>query len=226
MERQICILGRDTCQSDTESKLLPAREDIVLDKTDPTEKAQAKALLQNAIAMDAMVQCMDDMDKFHRVLLSMKEDADWATRKAWKIWQSIKNHYQPTDTTASRDLTLALQKIRLRRDVHPMKIMSQLSAIEIKFKQTLSKEKKVEVVQGCTGNNYAHIIVVTDKVSKIELKQNVIALELCKAMKQVWRISKGHDKDNEEVNDINDSRVRLETSLGTVKDRQSLVGKQ
>jgi hypothetical protein len=62
--------------------------------------------------MDAMVQCMGKMDDFHRVLLRMKEDADWPTGKAWKTWQSIKNHYQPTDTTASRDLTLALQKIK------------------------------------------------------------------------------------------------------------------
>ncbi len=144
---------------------LPAMEDTVLDKTDPTEKAQAKALLQNAIAMDAMVQCVGKLDNFHRVLLSMKEDADWPTGKAWKTWQSIKNHYQPTDTTASRDLTLALQKIKLRRDVAPMKIILQLSAVEVKFKQTLFIEKKVQIVQGCTTDNYAQIIVVTDKVS-------------------------------------------------------------
>jgi hypothetical protein len=105
--------------------------------------------------MDVMVQCMGNMDDFHRILLIMKEDADWPTGKAWKTWQSIKNHYQPTDTTASRDLTLALQKIKLRRDVDPMKIMSQLSAVEVKFKQTLSKEKKVEVEQGRTGEDNA-----------------------------------------------------------------------
>ncbi len=60
---------------------LPATEDTVLDKTDPAEKAQAKALLQNVIAMDAMVQCIGKMDNFHCVLLSMKEDADWPTGK-------------------------------------------------------------------------------------------------------------------------------------------------
>jgi hypothetical protein len=44
-------------------------------------------------------------------------------------------------------------------------------------------------------------------------------------MKQVWRI-KGHNKDDEEVNDVEDNSMGLETSLGTVKDKQSLVGKQ
>ncbi len=167
---------------------LPTIEDTVLDKTDPTEKAQVKALLQHAIAMDAMVQCKGEMDDFHHFLLSMKEDADWPTGKAWKTWQSIRNHYKPMDTTASRDLTLAVQKIKLRKDGDPLKIMSQISACEVKFKQSLARENKVEVVQGCAGDDYALIIVATDKVSQIESKQNVTALELCKAIKQAWQI--------------------------------------
>jgi hypothetical protein len=44
-------------------------------------------------------------------------------------------------------------------------------------------------------------------------------------MKKVWRI-KGHDDDNEEEDDIDNDSMGLETSLGTVKDKQSLVGKQ
>ncbi len=47
---------------------LPAMEDAVLDNTDPTEKAQGIARKQNAIAMDAIVQCMSDTDDFHCVL--------------------------------------------------------------------------------------------------------------------------------------------------------------
>jgi hypothetical protein len=54
---------------------------------------------------------------------------------------------------------------------------------------------------------------------------NMTALELCKAMRKVWRI-KGHDDDNEEDDDVNNDSMGLETSLGTVKDKQSLVGKQ
>ncbi len=120
---------------------------------------------------------------------------------------------------------MALQKIKLKKDVNPMKILAQISAFEVKFKHYLSKEKKVEVVQGCMGDNYAQILVVTDGLSQIESKRNATALELCKAMRQVWRI-KGHDNDNEEDNDINNNSVGLETLLGTVKDKQSLVGKQ
>jgi hypothetical protein len=126
------------------------------------------------------------------------------------------------DTTASRDLTMALQKIKLKKDINPMKILAQISVVEVKFKQSLTKDKKVEVVQGCAGKDYAQFIVVTDKVSQIESKWNATALELCKAMKQVWHI-KGHDDDNEEDNDVNKDSVGLETSLGTVKDKQSLV---
>jgi hypothetical protein len=44
-------------------------------------------------------------------------------------------------------------------------------------------------------------------------------------MKQVWCI-KGHNNDHEIDNDVNDNSMGLETSRGTVKDKQSLVGKQ
>jgi hypothetical protein len=216
---------RATLNPSFESRL-PATEEAVLDHTNPVQKAQRKAILQNAIAMDAMVQCMlSKMDNFHHVLLSMQEDADWPTGKAWKTWQSIQNHYQPTESTASRDLTTALQKIKLKKDVNPMKILSQITAVEVKFKQSLSKKKKVEVVQGCAGEDYAQIIVVTDGLTRIESKRNATALESCEAMRKAWCI-KGHDNDNEEDNDVDNNSVGLETSLGTVKDKQSLVRKQ
>ncbi len=44
-------------------------------------------------------------------------------------------------------------------------------------------------------------------------------------MRKAWRI-KGHDNDDKEDNDVNNDSVGLETSLGTVKDKQSLVRKQ
>jgi hypothetical protein len=95
----------------------------------------------------------------------MQEDVDWSTGKAWNAWLSIQNHYQPTDSTASRDLKMALQKIKLKKDVNPMEIMSEISAVEVRFKQSLSKEKKVEVVQACARNKYSQVIVVTDGIS-------------------------------------------------------------
>ncbi len=155
---------RATLNPSFDSKLT-AREEAVLDDTDPIQKAQGKVILQNAIAMDAMVQCMSKTDNFHFILQSMHEDVDWPTGKAWKTWLSIQNHYQPMDSTPSRDLTMALQKIKLKKDVNPVKIMSEISVVEVSFKQSLSKEKKVEVVQGCTIDDYAHIILVTDGLS-------------------------------------------------------------
>jgi hypothetical protein len=113
---------------------LPAVEVAILDDTDPMQKAQGKAILQNAIAMDAMVQCMSKIDNFCHVLQSMQEKLDWPNGKARKTWLSIQNHYQPTDSTASRDLTMALQKIKLKKDVNSMKIiMSLISAVEVRF---------------------------------------------------------------------------------------------
>jgi hypothetical protein len=44
-------------------------------------------------------------------------------------------------------------------------------------------------------------------------------------MRKAWPF-KGCDNDNEEDDDVDNDSVGLETSLGTVKDKQSLVGKQ
>jgi hypothetical protein len=117
-----------------------------------------------------------------------------------------------------KGLRMVLQKIKLKKDIILMKILAQISAVEVKFKESLSKENKVEVVQGCAGDNYAQIIVATDGLSQIESNQNATALELCKAMRKAWCI-KGHDNDNEEDNDVDNNSVGLETSLGTVKDK-------
>ena len=44
-------------------------------------------------------------------------------------------------------------------------------------------------------------------------------------MRTAWHV-KGNDNDNKEDNDGNNDSVGLETSLGTVKDKQSFGGKQ
>ncbi len=67
---------------------------------------------------------MSKTDVFYCILQSMQEEMDWPTRKAWKTWPSIQNRYQPTDSTTSRNLTMALKKIKLKKDVNLMKIMS------------------------------------------------------------------------------------------------------
>ncbi len=104
--------------------------------------------------------------------------------------------------------------------------MSEITAVEVRFEQSLSEEKKVEVVQGCAGDEYSQKIVVMDGISQIESKCNATALELCKAMRKALHI-KGHNNYGKKGNDVDNSSMGLETSLGkTVKDKQSLVGKQ
>jgi hypothetical protein len=44
---------------------------------------------------------------------------------------------------------MALQNIKLKKDVNPMKILSEISVVELRFKQALSEERKIKVVLGC-----------------------------------------------------------------------------
>ncbi len=70
---------------------LPAEELSILNDTDPQENAQGIDRKQNAIAMDALVQSMSDIDDFHCILQHTKEDADWPGGKAWKVWKNIQS---------------------------------------------------------------------------------------------------------------------------------------
>jgi hypothetical protein len=67
-----------------------------------------------------------------------------------------------------------------------MKILSDISAVEVRFKKALNEERKIEVVQGCAGDNYTQVIVIVDGI--VQLKSsgacNVTVLELRKAMKR------------------------------------------
>jgi hypothetical protein len=101
-----------------------------------------------------------------------------------------------------------------------MKILSEVSVLEEWFKQSLRKEKMVEVVQGCMGDNHAQI---ADGLSQIESRWNATALELCKAMRKSWHI-KGHYNGDKEDNDVDSDSMVLEASLGTVKDNKAWSG--
>jgi hypothetical protein len=201
---------------------LPSVEGNVLDDTDPIQKAQGIARKQNAIAMDALVQCMSDTDDFHCILQSMHKDVNWPCGKAWKTWK----HYQPKDTTSARDLSSALQNIKLKKNVNPIKILSDISAIEVRLK-TINDGRNIVVVQGYTGEDYAQVIVIADDLAQIQSSRTsgVTALELCKDMKKGWQLA-GHSDDNDEDDDDNNDRVGLETSMGAVKHKQSSIHKK
>jgi hypothetical protein len=53
----------------------------------------------------------------------MHKDVDWPCGKAWKTWKIIQEHYQPEDSTSERDSISALQKIKLKKNTNPMKIL-------------------------------------------------------------------------------------------------------
>jgi hypothetical protein len=106
----------------------------------------------------------------------------------WKGLKDLKDHprtYQPKDSTSARDLTSVLHKIKLK-NTNPMKILSDVSADEVRFEKTLDEERKIEAVQNLAGDNYSQDIVVADNIAQIKLGEthSATALELCKAMKK------------------------------------------
>jgi hypothetical protein len=200
-------------------------EDDILDDTDPIKKAQGISRKQYTVAMDALVQCMSDTDNFHHILQSMNKDVNWPCGKALKARKIIQKHYQPKDSTSARDLLSALQKIKLKKNANPMKNpLSDISVVAVNFKKLIHNGTKIEVVQGWAGEDYAQVIVIADGMAQIQSNRthNVMALELCKAMRKVWQLA-GHSNDSDEDDDNNDDSIELESSLGPVKHKRSSI---
>jgi hypothetical protein len=103
-----------------------------------------------------------------------------------------------------------------------MKILSNISAVEVRFKNTLNEERKIEVVQGCIRDNYAPVIVVADRIVQIKSGGtcSATALEFCKAMKKTWQIA-GQNDENEEDDDNDHGSKWLEILLGAIKQKWS-----
>ncbi len=201
---------------------LSIKQYSVIDNTDLSLKAQGITRKQNGLEIDAPVQSMSDTDNFHHILQNMKEDASWPSGKAWKTWRNIQKHYQPADDTTARDVTSALCKIKLKKHDNPVKILNDISAIEIRYKKTLYEERMIEIVLSHTRDDYAQVIDVADSVARINSlgAHDVTTLELCIAMQKLWWIA-GHNDIKEEDDDNEDDSKLLETLLGAVKQKQS-----
>jgi hypothetical protein len=151
----------------------------------------------------------------------MNRDANLPFGKTWKTWKIIQEHYQLEDSAAARDL-MSAQKIKLKKYTNSMKILSNISVVEVRFKKTLDEQRKIEVVQNCAGGNYAQVIVVADGIVQIPTGGacNATGLEQCKAIRKTWQITGRNNDDEDNNNNDNDSTL-LETSPGAVKQKQS-----
>jgi hypothetical protein len=145
----------------------PIQQYYVIDDTDLLQKAQGIVRKQNGLAIDALVQSMSGTDDFHHILQSMKEDANWPSGNTWKTWRNIQKHCYTAASTTARDMTSALHKIKLKKNTNPMKTLTAISAIEIRYKKTLNEERMIEIMQSCAGDNYAQAIVVGNSVAWI-----------------------------------------------------------
>jgi hypothetical protein len=117
----------------------------------------------------------------------------------------------------------ALQKIKLKRNSNPMKILSNISAVGVRIEKTLDEEGKIEVVQYCAGDKYVQVIVIADGIAQITTAgaHNAMPLELCTDMGKTWQIA-GHNNNSKEDDDDNGSNSEpSEPFLRVVKHKRS-----
>ncbi len=187
-----------------ESKL-PATEDATLDESDPTEKAQKEAVVQNALGMNIMTLAMETDQLMAKVSATYTDD--FPSGLLCKLWKSLQEEYEPDDTIANAELLNDLMKLRLKKGEDPTILGENIAAIQSRYKCKVSAEQKIAVVVNTGGASYAETIRQEQRHLK-GFGKDVTAELLIRAMHDKWRISSGgaradDDADNGKETQLN-----------------------
>ena len=84
--------------------ILPAKEAIVLDLRQPSEKAQSVAKAINNKAVNGCVLAIATAEMMNKIIEEQAHSKDWPGRKFTRIWERIQEDEKPDDDMAEFEL--------------------------------------------------------------------------------------------------------------------------
>jgi hypothetical protein len=106
----------------------------------------------------------------NKVNLERKADKNFPSRRVWKLWQEIKDEYNPDNSIAKAELELAMGRLRLNKKKNPRKIIEEIALYKVKYGIPVSDSKKIAQLIHLGGNKYGTIISVTQMCKRSEGK--------------------------------------------------------
>jgi len=184
-------MGCAVALTEVYDKSLPLNEDVSgLDETNPTEKALIAAARNNAMAMQAIIMALESEDNMNNVIaVQQRDQTNWPTGKAWKVWKRIEDEYQPVDTTSKVEMTRAIKAITLEADENPKVLLSKIARIEATFRTALTDVEQQDIVWAAgAGLSYGAMMLLTEQQFKATRFRSATADKLCEAMYQQNRM--------------------------------------
>lgn len=176
---------------------LPASQTTVLDESIPSQKLQKKALDLNAAAMRALIGSLKSDHDRHKISHSRRIDAtDWPNGKAWQVWKSLKEEYQPDDTTASAEMEMALHKLKVNKKLPPSHILHDIANIEATYGKEVPEARKVAIIM-TIGHEYHQTISSANMLYKLAKSRDATSDELIAEMVKFYRMSQGGSGEGE-----------------------------
>ncbi len=120
-----------------ESKL-PKKEIGLFDSDNEKEAVQL-----NKKAMGQFIQAFSNISLLNKVNLERKADKDFPSRRVWKLWQEMKDEYNPDNSIAEAELELAMGRLRLNKKKNPRKIIKEIASCKVKYGIPVSDSKKI-----------------------------------------------------------------------------------
>jgi hypothetical protein len=201
--------GLGVClEPDFKSKL-PAKEIGPFDSNNEKEAVELKKK-----AMGQFIQAFLNISLLNKVNLERKADKDFPSRKAWKLWQEMKDEYNPDDSITEAELKLAMSRLQLNKKKNPRKIIEKIASCKVKYGTPVSDSKKIAQLICLGGYEYGTIISVTQMCNRNEGK-TCMSKHLVYKMWKKWQIKGGKEEGEENLNNEEE-----EASLAKTDDKK------
>ena len=179
--------------------LLPANDQVLLDRNKPDELAFLKSKEMNLHAMNIMTVMLSESDLMLMMVESSKSK-DWPDGLACVLWEKLLRKFKPSDQIAAAEQTVKLYALTLGKDVDPTVLEEKIASLEAGYGIPISEEMKISAIMKAAGKYYSDTIRSEARAIK-RAGGTVTCDDLIQAMTESFSIrgnKKSDDSDSED----------------------------
>ena len=82
------------------------------------------------------------------------EDNTWPNGIVYKVVRALNLKYKTTDIMSKTEMRMAISDIKMKNNEDPTTLFTQMSTIEVKYRQTISVEEKLAIIMQHIPKDY------------------------------------------------------------------------
>ena len=146
-------------------------------ESDTATATQKLALKRNDMAMAAFTMAFATEELM--TFIDRAEDNTWPNGIVYKVVRALNLKYKTTDIMSKTEMRMAISDIKMKNNEDPTTLFTQMSSIEVKYRQTISVEEKLAIVMQhipkAAAIRSTELSTTETSVSMEELSQTLVA---------------------------------------------------